>query len=427
METCCRCGERPVPLRLHRSQRSYASRLADSWRFLTKPSTWLSLVALALFTTVIVWFGRGLGALIASGATWAYLFYVFMCAARGVEMDVPDFSSISDITTPLVRGVVSSLFLWVPAVLYLVFVRGWGPEDSLGEVLTDPGFLLILGWCLFYGPIAFMVAATNTSFLTLLNPVAMVGWAFKLGADYFIALAAMVGCLVLDWVVGLIENPLRATEVPILSGVVPQTLSMMMPFLMAHMLGLLLYVRGDRVGYGMEEDYYEAVMPGAVPEGQVPTRIKGKVVSSPERAPVPRAVEPVAAAPVESAPMAAVVDSLRAVADAITARDVAGAVSGYRELASSQLTSLQPDQHLFVGRAAASGGDFSLAAKAFEKAADVAPNAATAPQALVLLARLCAERMQDPERAQSVYRYIVHRYPNTDASRFAAQRLAPSA
>jgi TolA-binding protein len=57
----------------------------------------------------------------------------------------------------------------------------------------------------------------------------------------------------------------------------------------------------------------------------------------------------------------------------------------------------------------------------------VAPNAPTAPQALVLLARLCGERMQDPTRAASVYRYIVHRYPNTDAARFAAQRLPPSA
>jgi len=45
----------------------------------------------------------------------------------------------------------------------------------------------------------------------------------------------------------------------------------------------------------------------------------------------------------------------------------------------------------------------------------------------VLLARLCGERMGDPQRAQSVYRYIVHRYPNTDASKFAAQRLPPSA
>ncbi len=88
---------------------------------------------------------------------------------------------------------------------------------------------------------------------------------------------------------------------------------------------------------------------------------------------------------------------------------------------------MAPEQHVFVGRAAVSSGDVELAAKAFETAADVAPDSPLAPQALVLLARLCAERMKDPARATSVYRYILHRYPDTDASRFAAQRLGPSA
>jgi hypothetical protein len=416
-----------VPLRLHRSHRSYGSRLVDSWRFLTRPSTWISLAALGLFTTAVTWLGGGLGAALGAGATWAYLFYAFMCAARGVEMDVPDFSSVSDITTPLVRGIVSSLFIWVPAVLYLVFSRGLGDGESLGPVYTDPIFLLILGWCLFYGPIAFMVAATNTSFLTLLNPVAMVSWALKLGADYALALGAMAVCLAIDGVLGLLMGQLRETGVPVLSGLLPQTLSLVMPFLMAHQLGLLLYVRGDKVGYGMEDDYYERVMPDARPEGQVPVRSRGKVVSSPAGSPTAQPAEPVSAAPETSAPVAAAVDSLKQVADAITARDVAGAMSAYRELVSAQLSALQPEQHLFVARAAASGGDFPLAAKAFETAADVAPNAPTAPQALVLLARLCGERMGDPRRAQSVYRYIVHRYPNTDASRFAAQRLPPGA
>jgi hypothetical protein len=426
VETCCRCGERAVPLKLHRSHRSYGARLVDSWRFLTRPSTLLSLVALGLFTTLVGWLG-GLGAALAAGATWAYLFYAFMCAARGVEMDVPDFSSVSDITTPLVRGIVSSLFIWVPAVLYLVLSRGLGDDESLGPVYTDPIFLLILGWCLFYGPIAFMVAATNTSFLTLLNPLAMVNWAFKLGADYMLALVAVAVCLGIDGVLGLLLGQLQATGIPVVSGLIPQTLSLVMPFMMAHLLGLLLYVRGDKVGYGMEEDYYERVLPDARPEGQVPVRSRGKVVSSPASGPTAQPAEPVSEMPAASASMEGAADALKRVAEAITARDVAGALGAYRELVSSQLSSLQPDQHLFVARAAASGGDFPLAAKAFETAADVAPDAPTAPQALVLLARLCGERMGDPQRAQSVYRYIVHRYPNTDASRFAAQRLPPGA
>lgn len=427
VETCCRCGERAVPLRLHRSHRSYASRLVDSWRFLTKGSTWVSIVALGVFSAAVLWIGGGLGALVVTGAMWAYLFYAFICAARGAELDVPDFSSVSDITTPLLRGVIGSLYIWVPALLYVVYSRGVG-DEAFTTLFSDPIFYLILGWGLFYGPIAFMVAATNTSFLTLLNPVAMVNWAIKLGTDYLLALVAMGVCLGVDILLGSLGNMLAETGVPLISGAVPQVLSLVMPFLMAHMLGLLLYVRGDKVGYGMDEDYYERVLPDAKPEGQVPTRNRGKVSAQASPGPVAPVAEPVAEAPeAASGAVTAAAAGLKRVAEAITARDVAGALDGYRGLVSSQLSSLPADQHLFVARAAASGGDFPLAAKAFETAADVAPNAATAPQALVLLARLCGERMQDPTRAASVYRYIVHRYPNTDAARFAAQRLPPSA
>jgi TolA-binding protein len=84
---------------------------------------------------------------------------------------------------------------------------------------------------------------------------------------------------------------------------------------------------------------------------------------------------------------------------------------------------LEPAHHLFVGQAAATQGDYPLAVQALETAADVAPDAPTAPRALVLLARVFGERLQETERAEGIYRYIVHRYPDTEASRFAEQRI----
>jgi TolA-binding protein len=56
----------------------------------------------------------------------------------------------------------------------------------------------------------------------------------------------------------------------------------------------------------------------------------------------------------------------------------------------------------------------------------VAPDTPTAPRALVLMARVLGERLSEPGRASEVYRYVVHRYPDTDASRFAAARLPPT-
>jgi TolA-binding protein len=56
----------------------------------------------------------------------------------------------------------------------------------------------------------------------------------------------------------------------------------------------------------------------------------------------------------------------------------------------------------------------------------VAPDGPSASRALVLLARVYAERLQEPERAESIYRYVVHRYPGTEASRFAQAHLSPT-
>ncbi len=420
-----------MQLRLHRSHRSYASRLVGSLRFVVQTSTLISLVALGGFCTLMGWFHGWLPWLLSAGATWAYVFYVFLSAARGVELDVPDFSSLSDVTGPLWRGVVSSVYVWGPALAYALFSGAFSPGEDSPSPLTDPLFLLILGWGLFYAPLAFMVAATNTSLVHLFNPIALVGWVFKLGRDYFIALGVMGASVVADILLGVLRSALVKTEVPLVSSFLPELLSLVVPFFMAHALGLLLYVHGDKVGYGLEDDYYEPVLPGARPQGKLasktPQHLGGQ--AAPVREPVAQRAP---AAPVSgeeevrlSVPDAG--DALRVVADAVAARDAAGAVRSYRELVSSVLSHLAPEQHLFVGRAAASTGDFALAAKAFEKAADVAPDSPVAPQALVLLARLCAERMQDPARAYSVYRYIVHRYPDTDASRYAAQRLPPEA
>jgi TolA-binding protein len=72
-------------------------------------------------------------------------------------------------------------------------------------------------------------------------------------------------------------------------------------------------------------------------------------------------------------------------------------------------------------------GDFPLSVKALESAADVAPYAPTAPRARVLLARVQGEKMGNTLRAEEIYRSILHRYPDTDAARFAHARLTSAA
>jgi TolA-binding protein len=111
----------------------------------------------------------------------------------------------------------------------------------------------------------------------------------------------------------------------------------------------------------------------------------------------------------------------------VEAKDSARAITLYAELREPRfLKQVDPSLHLFVGQAAVGHGQYALAVKALESAANVAPDGPAASRALVLLARVYSERLKEPERAESIYRYVVHRYPNTDASKFAQAHLSPT-
>ncbi|HEY0094898.1 MAG TPA: tetratricopeptide repeat protein, partial [Archangium sp.] len=119
-------------------------------------------------------------------------------------------------------------------------------------------------------------------------------------------------------------------------------------------------------------------------------------------------------------------EQVQALAKAVEKRDIPLALALYQLLDGVPPTALSPALHLFVGQASATQGDYALAVQALEAAADVAPEDPLAPRALVLLARVLDEHLQEPARAQGVYQYIVDRYPDTDASRFAQGRLPPT-
>jgi TolA-binding protein len=119
-------------------------------------------------------------------------------------------------------------------------------------------------------------------------------------------------------------------------------------------------------------------------------------------------------------------EQVQALARAVEKRDVSLALALYQMLDGVPPSAIAPAVHLFVGQASATEGQYELAVRALESAADVAPEDPLASRALVLLARVFGERMRDEARAQGLYQYIVDRYPDTDASRFAQTRLPPT-
>lgn len=445
---CGLCGGTAKVLRVHRSATPYTRHLRGLWRYRFSPSGLQTLAGLSAFTALCSWltqltwlFMKFVPLVIGFGTFWAYFFHVLRTTARGVsQLEAPDYSDVfNDIVIPALRGFVATSLLWLPGLLYVLFLREALPAvaDSAGAVTNNPAFfvngvrpdaphfslgadpfllLIVLAGC-FYLPMALMLAASGHGLLGMLNPVRVIGHALDLGRDYLRAVGAMVLLLVLHGVLHVVAMGVRAIDIFLLSRWLAETLTLIAPIMMARALGLLLYVRGDAVGYGLESDYYEPALPGAEPLAKRPAPFRHAQL-------VPDSELPPAEQPLPGA-----LPDLATLAQAIEARDIAQALALYPALHAvpDAKKAVTPAQHLFVGQAAASQGQYELAVQALETAADIAPDEPTAPRALVMLARVYGERLQEPERAEGIYRYIVHRYPDTDASRFAAQRLPATA
>jgi hypothetical protein len=432
---CVACQGEAAPLLVHRSESfPLAEQLRHAWRF---PFSRDNLLYMALLSALLALLGfltdtsfmllTWMPALLRAGLFWACFFAIVRTSASGErEIQTPDIThAFSSLILPGLRGIVAMGVVWAPALVYLIVFRGWNVFGQLNELLLDPmfyiahklpslpqggigmdpAFWLITLAGLFFLPVVLMRAAGGASFLEMLHPREWVKGIRRLGDDYALTLAVLLG-LGAVLVMRMLGAELLELRIFLLSRLLAEFLDALILFTMAHVLGLLLYTRGDALGYGVPQDYL-------LPVAQAPTTDMRRhlPVAAPESL---QALEP-AAPPAQ----------LQELTTAMETRDVAKALTLYPALPLAP-AAIPAALHLFVGQAAATQGNYTLAVRALEAAADVAPEDPNAPRALVLLARVLGERMQEASRAEDVYRYIVERYPETEASRFARSRLSPT-
>ena len=435
---CRGCGDRAEPLRVHRAElHPLAGQLKDAWRYALTPRFGRMVLATATVLTVLTFMTqvtlivlRLAPALLLAGVYSATFFAILLASARG-ERDVPlpEYSDLfSDWLLPALRGLLATSVVWLTPLLYLVYVSHWNVGAYTDRLLADPMFYMTgafhaLPWqlvwedprawvlglvCLGYLPMSLLLAASSPHPLDMLNPLRGVHAIRRLGADYgrtLRALAVLGVALLLSRQLGA---ALRGLPWGVFTRWLAEVVELPALFLGAHVLGLLLHTRGDALGYGDPRDYIVPVLGEAVPS----TTLRVDGLGLPE------------AEPEETFHTAG--QRLEELSAAVSARDVPRALELYALVSVLPRANIAPAVHLFVGQAAAAQGDLALSVKALERAADVAPDEPLAPRALVLLARVLGERMNEPLRAQEVYRYIVERYPETDASRFARSRIPPT-
>ncbi|NVJ25891.1 MULTISPECIES: B-box zinc finger protein [Myxococcus] len=435
LEACGLCGGDARTLSIHRGVVPLSHRLKKAWRYPFSAAGLQLLIALGLFLTVVSWltemsFLMMRAPLIAlyGGLFWATFFGLVRESARGdTSLDIPDFNDVfRDAIIPGLRGLMVFVLASLPALAYGYLAhRGasakldafaWFLQWQLPPgLLSDPvfwGLLLVGGLWL---PMGLLLAATGQPPWRMLDPRLVLGLARGLGSDYLLTTATLAVLVLLQGVAHAVAGGLRALEWLVISRFLSECVTLVVPFLAAHVLGLLLYVRGDQVGYGDARDYLEPVLGSTRPLRDAPslhamgglTEGRAEPGSPPEEAPATR---------VDAT------EQLSALATAVGARDVPRALELYAALEQLPSSRVPSEHHLFIGQAAAVEGNFPLAVTALERAADVAPDSPTAPRALVMLARVLGERMNDTARAEEVYRYVLHRYPDTSAARYAGER-----
>ncbi|OJT22795.1 hypothetical protein BO221_23575 [Archangium sp. Cb G35] len=424
--SCARCGGAVEEWKVHRSHTPVTRRLLEAWLYPLKKSGLMALLAVG----AVVALSRGVAGILPFlvgliplaiwlGSFWGSLFWIVRSTAMGAEhFTAPDFHDFHhDLVRPAIRGTVATALIWVPAILFSLLVEDLDLPDALFWVVV------VLASAL-YAPMALIIAATGESTLSLLNPFKVIGISKRLGSGYLTVAAWMVPLAVVHGVLMLVAAQVYSLSIPLVASVLAEAISLYVPFVMARMLGLLLYVHGDRVGYGIESEFYEPALPGVKPRGKkraarVPAQAQPEAQ---QPAPRPRFIE----LEPEPAPRPAAVPEPEPlevqVVKAVETNALDRALELYRRLPEN-LASLPAASHVAVGQKAAAAGDYPLAIRALKQVAQLSPEDPLAPKACVILARLYGERLGDAASAQKLYRHVVGRYPGTDAARFAQSRL----
>lgn len=204
---------------------------------------WIALLALS-FGAWVAAFLPLVGALLAGGLQLTYLFSIVRSTAKGDD-DLPgavDFTEWSDLLRPMVRSLLASLVAFLPVILSLAFLR----ESSSLPVALGASAL----WAAAYLPGALAVASFQDGCLGGANPIPVIEIARRVPKEY----ALTVGVLAALAVPAQLIRVLAAMAVPPVLGlsaivtILGGAVALIVPFMMARVLGLLLRERGDELG-----------------------------------------------------------------------------------------------------------------------------------------------------------------------------------
>lgn len=431
---CVHCGAPVGPLRIHRDHLPFGTRVLKAWSYPLRLGGLASMVAMALIVGPMRW-GFGVAPLFLKpfmfgmwlGSFWGYVMHLVRRNAVGDHgFSGPEFRDFwGSLLNPAIKGTIATAFVWVPTLVYVMFLR----KAGFTGLHRDPLLWLIGIAGVVYGPMALLMASAESSVFTILNPVFVFGYISKIGRDYWVAvgwLAALALVGVLTYVLSAVIST-TLIPYPVIGPFFGEVLTSYPPLVMAYILGALLYVRGDRVEYGLASDYYVDARPDLKPKGRNPGAPEKVAVGdgAPAELPTDVAADGLGHAFTKGRAVSLEPEGADAVTAAIAESRLDDALTHYRTLNADDLKRVAAEHHVAVGQKAASSGDFTLAVNALKAAATNAEDP-SAPKAFVILARIYGERLNDAATAKKLFHHVATRYPATQAGAFAKQQLSKS-
>lgn len=289
LTVCMLCRELAAPLTRHREEEaSYAARLPAALAWPVTGDVWISLVAVIAFAFVCNFFGSP-GARLASLGLYAASYAIIRMTAAGQEEFFVESSSVLDLIGPVLKSALVYVMLGAIALVYV-----WKVKPAGGGVLSyllDPVLLGLALAAFIWGPMATLMTACHAPLGRMLNPVLVAAYIVKLGTDYWLALIVLFVLGVAGSVLGLVATAvLTPLPIPFLENALVSFLNAYVAFVSARALGMLLFVRGDRLGYGPESDYRTPILGATQPRGALAPRGEPGFGPALAAAPAPAAV-----------------------------------------------------------------------------------------------------------------------------------------
>jgi tetratricopeptide (TPR) repeat protein len=396
---CCLCGGGAAQITVARSDRAFSSWLVRAFAY---PVTrGLPFVAgLAILVGGVAFTLRELGPDYAGWSVAIRSVLVLLFALLVVDSSARGGVGERGVALRLLRGAAATAIIWLPPAASAYFLGP--PHDWTGY--------LLLGYAAAYLPIALAVAVTDISFADAVNPFKVFALAWALGRRYVATLgSALVLGAIAFGAAGAADKLGRSVTAPVVGDIVAVLPAIALFAVVLHVIGLLVYVHGEALGFGAAALFRDPVLPDETARG----KRKDAAVLTTEA--LTKGSDPLASgASMEER------NDVRKIADFLKEENLPRALKLYESRATWSATAFDDRQLLALGKAAVRVKKHDQALELFEQG--IAKGGRGASQLYIAKAQVFADTKRADD-AKAIYKQIVELFPGTDAAKIASQKL----